>query len=62
MSMDYLSWKEWAGIIGVTALVAALTWTGLNLGKMLYADWAFLHTIRINTEQQARPSAPAPQK
>ena len=58
--MTYLSWREWFGIIAVTALVAALTWTGLNVGKVLYADWAFLHMVRMNTEQQQRQQA-APQ-
>ena len=58
--MSQLSWREWMGVILVTMLVATCTWVGLNVGKMLYADWLFLHTIRVNTEQQQR-QAPPPQ-
>ena len=58
--MNRLTVKDWIGIILVTILVATATWVGLNLTRMLYADWVFLHTIRINTEQQQRQVPPQP--
>jgi hypothetical protein len=43
------SWKQWLAVI----LVTVATWTGLNLGRVLYQDWAFVHAIRLATEAQA---------
>jgi hypothetical protein len=34
------------------ALAATLTWTALTLGRVVYEDWAFLHQVRIQTEEQ----------
>ena len=57
--MPDLTWKQWVGFIAVVIVVTVATWIGLNVGKMLYQDWAFLHMIRVNTEaQQAHPQAP----
>ena len=46
--MSNLTWKEWLGIVGVAALVATLTWTGLNLGRLIYANEALVYTLRVN--------------
>lgn len=48
-----LTRRAWATIVGVTIAVATLTWVGLNVGRMVYQDWAFLHAIRMATEAQA---------
>ncbi len=48
MSDDRWTWK----MLLAAMLVAACTWVGLNVGKMLYQDWSFLHTIRLATEAQ----------
>lgn len=50
-------------VLLLAVVVAIATWVGLNVGKMLYADWAFLHAVRINAERAAgQPPAPQPGK
>ncbi len=65
--MDGLNGKQWCIVIGITVGIAILTWTTLNLARVLYQDWAFLHAVRLINEQQlqqgrgsAPPPAPAP--
>ena len=59
--MDSFPWKHWLLVVSVAMVVAIVTWTGLNLAKVLYADWAFLHAARILNEQQQRQAPPPPQ-
>jgi hypothetical protein len=34
-------------------VLTVLTWVGLNAGRTLYYDWAFLHQVRLF--QEAHP-------
>ncbi len=60
--MNGLTLKQWLGVIVVAIVVAIVTWSLLNVGRMLYADWAFLHAVRLVNEQQRQvPAAQPPQ-
>lgn len=54
--------KFWS--VARLVMIVSLVWFGWNGLRVLYTDWAFLHTSRLAYEQfqASHPQAPAPQK